>query len=351
MNKYLLVTLLVGAAVSYTSCTTPRYTGTDDARTPPRVVPTSHHAEPSAGDESLPLSNPGESLPPTRSGAPLLGRDKPRVVASNSDIQSLLPQGGGDCEGNYEGDKAGGKDHAVTSTNPDTPSLGGGWGEASAVLTYARKYLGSAYRYGSPGPTAFDCSGFTSYVYRHFGYELQRSSSGQYSDGRPTGGTLQPGDLVFFSGRRGGTTIGHVGIYIAPDPDGKSFSFIHSSTSAGVIVSHLSEPYYQSRYKGARRILPDGSLPPTPSQGGGDKTTGNTHAVTTANPNTPSLGGGRGEASSAPERGEASYHTIRKGDTLSKIARQYGTTVTALCRLNGISQTTILSIGKKLKVK
>ena len=337
MNKYLLATLLIGAAVSYTSCTTPRYTGTDDTRTPPRVVPTSHHAEPSTGDESL---------PPTPS------------------------QGGGDCEGNYEGDKAGGKDHAVTTANTGTPSLGGGWGEASssapergeaeAVLTYARKYLGSAYRYGSPGPTAFDCSGFTSYVYRHFGYELQRSSSGQYSDGRPTDGTLQPGDLVFFSGRRGGTTIGHVGIYIAPDPDGKSFSFIHSSTSAGVIVSHLSEPYYQSRYKGARRILPDGSLPPSnpggslpppPSQGGGEKTAGNTHAMTTASPNTPSLGGGRGEASSAPERGEASYHTIRKGDTLSKIARQYGTTVTALCRLNGISQTTILSIGKKLKVK
>ena len=320
---FLLAILLAGAAFGYTSCTTLRHTDTDDTRVPPHVVPT--------------IRNRAES--PKEEPATLIGKEGqataaniPATPVSDSPVSVIPPM------------------EEVAKISSD----------AEAVLTYARKYLGSAYRYGSPGPTAFDCSGFTSYVYRHFGYELQRSSSGQFSDGHPTGGTLQPGDLVFFSGRRGGTTIGHVGIYIAPDPDGKSFSFIHASTSAGVIVSHLSEPYYQSRYKGARRILPDGSLPPsnpggslppTPSQGGGEKTAGNTHAMTTASPNTPSLGGGRGEASSAPERGEASYHTIRKGDTLSKIARQYGTTVTALCRLNGISQTTILSIGKKLKVK
>ena len=61
-----------------------------------------------------------DSLPPSWSEAPLLCRDKSRVVASNSDIQSLLPQGGGD--------EAGENDNAVTRANPGSPSLGGGGG-------------------------------------------------------------------------------------------------------------------------------------------------------------------------------------------------------------------------------
>ena len=45
------------------------------------------------------------------------------------------------------------------------------------------------------------------------------------------------------------------------------------------------------------------------------------------------------------------YHTVRKGDTLSKIAVQYHTSVNTLCRLNGIKQTTTLQIGRKLRVR
>ena len=45
------------------------------------------------------------------------------------------------------------------------------------------------------------------------------------------------------------------------------------------------------------------------------------------------------------------YHTVRQGETLSSIARKYGTTVSTLCRLNGIKETTILSIGRRLRVK
>lgn len=56
-------------------------------------------------------------------------------------------------------------------------------------------------------------------------------------------------------------------------------------------------------------------------------------------------------AASASGSGQVQYHTIRKGDTLGAIARRYGTTVNKLCSLNGISKTTTLRIGRKLKVR
>lgn len=52
----------------------------------------------------------------------------------------------------------------------------------------------------------------------------------------------------------------------------------------------------------------------------------------------------------APEM-TLSYHIVRKGDTLSRIATKYHTSVRALCRLNGISENTVLQLGKKLKVR
>ncbi|MBQ9863734.1 MAG: LysM peptidoglycan-binding domain-containing protein [Bacteroidales bacterium] len=48
---------------------------------------------------------------------------------------------------------------------------------------------------------------------------------------------------------------------------------------------------------------------------------------------------------------DCKYHTIRKGDTLGALAKRYGTTVSQLCSLNGLKQTTVLRIGKKIRVK
>jgi hypothetical protein len=44
-------------------------------------------------------------------------------------------------------------------------------------------------------------------------------------------------------------------------------------------------------------------------------------------------------------------YSIKSGDSLGKIARKYGTSVSTLCRLNGISQNTVLQIGQKIQVK
>ena len=53
----------------------------------------------------------------------------------------------------------------------------------------------------------------------------------------------------------------------------------------------------------------------------------------------------------AAERAAVTYHTIKSGDTLGALARRYGTTVSKLCSLNGIKSTTILRLGRKLRVR
>lgn len=68
-----------------------------------------------------------------------------------------------------------------------------------AIVNYAEQFLGRPYVWGATGPNAFDCSGLTSYVYRHFGYNIGRTTYQQIDDGTPVAlNDLQPGDLLFF---------------------------------------------------------------------------------------------------------------------------------------------------------
>ena len=85
--------------------------------------------------------------------------------------------------------------------NPIPPSIAG-----NAVLEQAAKYVGTPYVYGGTTPSGFDCTGFVSYVYAHFGVSLPRSSSAYYSIGTRVSATdARPGDLIVSSG--------HVAIY------------------------------------------------------------------------------------------------------------------------------------------
>ena len=124
------------------------------------------------------------------------------------------------------------------------------------ILTHSKKYLGKPYRYSGKGPNSFDCSGFTSYIFRNFGYKLNSSSSGQDRQ-FPTIANreyLAIGDLVFFEGRSRNGRVGHVGIVTEIYPN-NNFKFIHSSTTSGVIISSSSEPYYSSRYLRGGRVV------------------------------------------------------------------------------------------------
>ena len=127
------------------------------------------------------------------------------------------------------------------------------------LLDYAKTFIGVPYLLGASGPQRFDCSGFTSYVYREFGYELPHNSVLQAKHSRPVESfsDLRKGDLVFFGARGSIRSIGHVGIVVDVDLDHGMFRFIHASTSNGVEIQRSTSPYFMMRYMGAGRILPD----------------------------------------------------------------------------------------------
>lgn len=123
------------------------------------------------------------------------------------------------------------------------------------LLSEAQSHIGKRYSRGSKGPKAFDCSGFSSYVYRQFGYTLSPSSRDQYNQGEKVSRTdLRKGDLVFFKGRSTKGGVGHVGIVVDADETG-NFTFIHAATSSGIVISSCNEPYYAKRYVGSKRII------------------------------------------------------------------------------------------------
>ena len=127
--------------------------------------------------------------------------------------------------------------------------------EIDSVLDEAFSHLGARYRRGQSGPNAFDCSGFTSYVFKNMGIDLNRSSRAQYTQGEAVEkDEVRTGDLVFFTGSSTRGPIGHVGIVVDVDPISGSFNFIHASTK-GVKVSNSNERYYSRRYVGARRVM------------------------------------------------------------------------------------------------
>lgn len=128
-------------------------------------------------------------------------------------------------------------------------------GLVQEILNYAYKYRGTPYRHGAMSPRGFDCSGFTSYVFKRFGISLDRTSRGQIFDGRRVQrGDLKPGDLVFFNGRAVNRTIGHVGIVTEVNKEDNTFKFIHAART-GVQENKSNESYYSRRYMGACRVV------------------------------------------------------------------------------------------------
>jgi len=113
---------------------------------------------------------------------------------------------------------------------------------ASAVIAEAKKYLGVPYVWGGTSPSGFDCSGFTSYVYKKVGISLPRTSRAQQNIGKQVSlSNVQPGDLVFM-----GKPAYHVGIYIG---GGK---YIHAPQTGDVVKIASFNP---SKFSSATRVL------------------------------------------------------------------------------------------------
>ncbi|MCI9120170.1 MAG: SH3 domain-containing protein [Oscillibacter sp.] len=139
---------------------------------------------------------------------------------------------------------------SLTNSEPAAP------GSSSGVVDFARQFLGTRYSYGGASPSGFDCSGFTMYVYKQFGFSLPHTATGQWQSGLGTRvyslGELQPGDLVFFNdpSRNAGKACSHAGIYIG----GGQMIHSSSSRSGGVIYSDLTSGYYNTYFVGGIHV-------------------------------------------------------------------------------------------------
>lgn len=114
----------------------------------------------------------------------------------------------------------------------------------NTIVSIAKQYLGTPYRYGGTTPAGFDCSGFTGYVYKRAGIKLPRDARDQFRQ-LTEQKVPKPGDLVFF--KIDGSSISHVGIYVG------NLKFIHSPrTGRSVEIADMRIAYWKTRYAGAR---------------------------------------------------------------------------------------------------
>ncbi len=120
------------------------------------------------------------------------------------------------------------------------------------VIAAAKKRLGVPYCYGGTA-NCMDCSGLIVTIFQDIGIALPRTSSQQFSFGKhiePDEATV--GDLIFFRNKSG--NINHVGLYVGDN------KLLHASSSKGVIVQPLNDPYLANGFAGIRRFLPDNAI-------------------------------------------------------------------------------------------
>ena len=143
-------------------------------------------------------------------------------------------------------------DYITTSVSSSTnmASYSGLSAKRTAVLDYAAKFLGVPYVYGGSTPSGFDCSGFTSYVYKNTVCSIERVAQAQFdTTTRVSRDELLPGDLVFFGSSA--YSISHVGIYVG---DGQ---FIHAPHTGDVVKYDSLSGSYATRFQGGGRVIFD----------------------------------------------------------------------------------------------
>jgi cell wall-associated NlpC family hydrolase len=123
----------------------------------------------------------------------------------------------------------------------------------SDVVNNALKYKGVKYKYGGTTRSGMDCSGLIYTAHAEAGQSLPRTSSGLFQASKKINiDDVEPGDLLFFGTRKSSKRLNHVGLVTRVTP--AEILFIHSTTSRGVIVSSLNEPYWLQAYLSAGRL-------------------------------------------------------------------------------------------------
>lgn len=138
----------------------------------------------------------------------------------------------------------------TNKNNEETSHTNSTTTKGEEVVAYAKQYLGCPYVYGAAGSKSFDCSGFTMYVYKHFGINLPHGATSQSRYGtKVSKNNLKAGDIIFLTDYETGVGIGHCGIYIG---DG---NFIHASTTGYKVRISSLDVEYAGRFYSAIRLL------------------------------------------------------------------------------------------------
>ena len=200
-----------------------------------------------------------------------------------------------------------------------------------SVIAFSKTKLGCKYKYAGSGPDVFDCSGFVMFVYGHFGVELPHGSSSQYLLGRKVKRQdIRPGDLLFFTRSKG---VGHAAMVTNVDSTGR-VTFIHASTyRTGVKYDRLESEHYANTFVGARRIL--------------ECIDDSTYQLAYSDEEVAAVE--RAAITVQPATNSYYYHRVKRGETLSSIARKYGTNVVSIKSWNNLKSDNIRE-GQALKI-
>lgn len=178
--------------------------------------------------------------------------------------------------------------------------------QSSNVVTTAKKYLGTPYKWGGVTQKGMDCSGLVYTSFLENNTNLPRVSKDQAKIGKTI--SLQkvaPGDLLFFK-TDGSRKINHSAI--VTNATSTNVQFIHSTNSRGVIISSINENYWKKAFKQAQRVLKN-----------------------------------------TPVAAKTKYHKVASGETLYAISKQYSTSVEQLKKINQLQSNTI-KVGMVLKI-
>ncbi|WP_018341406.1 C40 family peptidase [Cytophaga aurantiaca] len=127
--------------------------------------------------------------------------------------------------------------------------------KADKVIKAARSYIGTPYKYGGTSRAGMDCSGLMLLCFKEVNIDLPRTSIEQSNVGTSIKyADLRPGDLVFFTDKKGNSKVVHAGL-VSKVNGPRDVKFIHSSTKLGVVESDLYVSYYESILVKARRVL------------------------------------------------------------------------------------------------